>query len=233
QREEIDTDHYHGGMVAEASGALRPALYHCGLADAARRAGALVVEETPVDAITRGASGFMLRTSRGVVEAREVIVATNGYTGAVTPWLRRRLIPLASYIIATEPPPPETARRLIPRGRMTVDTNRALTYYRPPPDGTRALYAGRASSRRATAHAPDLYRRSVVSARRWQLLPSARLARTAARRVTVCGAHRVKRRRSSRVRRSAPPSVTRTVSLKAIPRAPVYMWKTIPGSSTH
>jgi glycine/D-amino acid oxidase-like deaminating enzyme len=61
--------------------------YHRGLADSARRAGALVAEETPVDAITRRAGGFTLRTPRGVVEAREVIVATNGYTGAVTPWL--------------------------------------------------------------------------------------------------------------------------------------------------
>lgn len=151
QREEIDTDHYHGGMVAEASGALHPALYHRGLADAARRAGAFVAEEAPVDAITRRAGGFTLRTSRGVLEAREVIVATNGYTGAVTPWLRRRLIPLGSYIIATEPLPPETARRLIPRGRMIVDTNRVLSYYRLSPDGTRVLYGGRASFCRATA----------------------------------------------------------------------------------
>ena len=159
QREEIDTDHYHGGMVAEASGALHPALYHRGLADAVRRAGALVAEETPVDAITRRAGGFTLRTSRGVVEAREVIVATNGYTGAVMPWLRRRLIPLGSYIIATEPLPPETARRLIPRGRMIVDTNRVLSYYRLSPDGTRVLYGGRASFRRATAReaAPCLH----------------------------------------------------------------------------
>jgi glycine/D-amino acid oxidase-like deaminating enzyme len=67
QREEIDTGHYHGGLVAEASGGLHPALYHRGLADAARRAGTLVAEETPVDAITRRAGGFMLRTSRGVV----------------------------------------------------------------------------------------------------------------------------------------------------------------------
>jgi hypothetical protein len=146
-------------MVAEASGALHPALYHCGLADAARRAGALLAEETPVDAITRRAGGFTLRTSRGVVEAREVIVATNGYTGTVTPWLRRRLIPLGSYIIATEPLPPETARRLIPRGRMIVDTNRVLSYYRLSPDGTRVLYGGRASFRRATAReaAPRLH----------------------------------------------------------------------------
>jgi len=159
QREEIETDHYHGGMVVEASGGLHPALYHRGLADAACRAGAVVAEETPVQVITRRAGGFTLRTARGVVEAREVLVATNGYTGPLTPWLRRRLIPLGSFIIATEPLPPETARRLIPRGRMIVDTNRVLSYYRLSPDGTRVLYGGRASFRRVTARqaAPRLH----------------------------------------------------------------------------
>ncbi|HXU90732.1 MAG TPA: FAD-binding oxidoreductase [Methylomirabilota bacterium] len=159
QREEIDTAYYYGGMVAEASGGLHPARYHRGLAEAVRRAGALIVEETPVDTIARRAGGFTLHTKRGVVEAREVIVATNGYTGAVTPWLRRRLIPLNSYIIATEPLPPETTRRLIPRDRMIVDSYRVLSYYRLSPDGTRVLYGGRASFRRATARqaAPDLH----------------------------------------------------------------------------
>jgi glycine/D-amino acid oxidase-like deaminating enzyme len=159
QREEIDTGYYHGGMVAEASGGLHPALYHQGLADAARRAGALVLEETPVEAIARRPNGFTLRTPRGDVEAREVVVATNGYTGPVTPWLRRRLVPLGSYIIATEPLPPETARRLIPRGRMIVDTYRVLSYYRLSPDGTRVLYGGRASFRRVSARqaAPTLH----------------------------------------------------------------------------
>jgi glycine/D-amino acid oxidase-like deaminating enzyme len=159
QREEIDTDHYYGGMVAEASGGLHPARYHRGLAEAARRAGALVVEETAVEAIARRSGGFTLRTPRGGVDAREVLVATNGYTRTVTSWLRRRLIPLNSYIIATEPLPPETTRRLIPRGRMIVDTNRVLSYYRLSPDGTRVLYGGRASFRRATARqaAPALH----------------------------------------------------------------------------
>lgn len=159
QREEIDTDYYYGGMVAAASGGLHPARYHRGLADAARRAGAVIVEETPVEAITHSAGGFAVRTARGVVQAREVVVATNGYTGTALSWLRRRLIPLNSYIIATEPLPPETTRRLIPRGRMIVDTYRVLSYYRLSPDGTRVLYGGRASFRRATARqaAPQLH----------------------------------------------------------------------------
>ena len=151
QREEIDTGYYFGGMVAEASGALHPALYHRGLAAAARRADAVVAEDAGVVAIAKRPGGFALTTTRGRVEAREVLVATNGYTGPVTPWLRRRLIPLGSYIIATEPLSPETVRRLVPRGRMIVDTNRVLSYYRPSPDGTRILYGGRVSFRQATA----------------------------------------------------------------------------------
>lgn len=152
QREEIATGHYFGGMVVEASGALHPALYHRGLAAAARLAGAAIAEEATVTAIARRpGGGFTLATARGGVDAREVLLATNGYTGPVTPWLRRRLIPLGSYIIATEPLPAETVRRLVPRGRMIVDTNRVLSYYRIAPDGPRILYGGRASFRRVTA----------------------------------------------------------------------------------
>src|SRR5262245_48136478 len=159
QREEIDTGHYHGGIVVEASGGLHPALYHRGLADAARRAGALVAEETAVEAIGGMPGAFALRTSRGEVRAREVVVATNGYTGPLQPWLRRRLIPLGSFIIATEPLPSEITRRLIPRARMIVDTNRVLSYYRLSPDGTRILYGGRASFRHVSAReaAPRLH----------------------------------------------------------------------------
>jgi glycine/D-amino acid oxidase-like deaminating enzyme len=160
QREEIDTRYYHGGLVVESSGALHPALYHRGLADAARRAGARIAEDTRVEAIARRPGGFALRTSRGAVEAREVIVATNGYTEAVTPWLRRRLIPLGSFMIATEPLPAGTVARLVPRGRMIVDTKRVLSYYRLSPDGSRILYGGRASFRQVSARqaAPTLHR---------------------------------------------------------------------------
>jgi glycine/D-amino acid oxidase-like deaminating enzyme len=112
-----------------------------------------------VTSIARRPGGFALATSRGPVQSREVMVATNGYTGAVTPWLRRRLIPLGSYMIATEPLPAETLRRLVPRGRMLVDTKRVLSYYRLSPDGTRILFGGRASFRRTTAReaAPRLH----------------------------------------------------------------------------
>jgi glycine/D-amino acid oxidase-like deaminating enzyme len=160
QREEVGSDYYFGGLTVEASGALHPALYHRGLAAAARRAGARVLEGARVERIARPGGGrAVLTTTAGEVRAEAVMAATNGYTGAVTPWLRRRLIPLGSYIIATEPLDPETARRLVPRGRMLVDTKRVLSYYRLSPDGTRVVFGGRASFRPASARevAPRLH----------------------------------------------------------------------------
>lgn len=160
QTQEIDTAYYHGGMVADATGSLHPGLYHQGLAEAARRAGALVVDGTRVATVERRPDGFTIATARGAVSAREVLVATNGYTDGAAPWLRRRLIPVASYIIATEPIAPELMRKLIPNGRMISDTNRVLHYYRPSPDGTRILFGGRASFRSVTPRqaAPILHR---------------------------------------------------------------------------
>ena len=160
QKEEIGTDYYYGGMVAAATGALHPGLYHQGLAKAARRAGAQVVDGTRVASVARAANGFTVNTARGAVAARAVLVATNGYTDGAAPWLRRRLIPVASYIIATEPLPPETMRKLNPNGRMFSDTNRVLHYFRPSPDGSRVLFGGRASFRGVTARtaAPTLHR---------------------------------------------------------------------------
>jgi glycine/D-amino acid oxidase-like deaminating enzyme len=160
QREQIDTDYYEGGMVADATGGLHPALYHQGLAAAARRAGAAVIDGTRVAGVERGSGGFTVRTARGAVQAREVLVATNGYTDKAAPWLRRRLIPVASYIIATEELPEVTIKRLIPNGRMLSDTNRVLHYYRKAPDSNRILFGGRASFRAVTAReaAPILHR---------------------------------------------------------------------------
>jgi glycine/D-amino acid oxidase-like deaminating enzyme len=80
------------------------------------------------------------------VRARDVIVATNGYTGTLTPWLRRRVIPIGSYIIATEPLDPEVMDRLFPTQKVVSDTRKVVYYYRPSPDRTRIVFGGRVTS---------------------------------------------------------------------------------------
>ena len=144
QREEIASDYYYGGMVVERSASLHPALYYKGLLDACRRRGVTLCAEAGVTGISRDGTGWRVQTVRGTVTAGEVVIATNGYTGRLTPALRRRVVPIASHIIATEPLPEDLARSLIPKGRTLSDTRRVLCYYRMSPDGRRMLFGGRA-----------------------------------------------------------------------------------------
>lgn len=164
QREFLGSDHYLGGMAAAATGSLHPGKYARGLAAAAERAGARLVDGVRVQGVKQEGSGFRLATDKGELRADAVLVATNGYSkdarGTAMPWLARRLVPLNSYIIATEELPPETIDRLFPGRRMISDSKRVLNYFRPSPDGKRVLWGGRASFRVATAEqsAPTLHR---------------------------------------------------------------------------
>jgi len=167
QREELGSDHYHGGLTAEATGSLHPGKYARGLADAAARAGATLVGGARVREIRRAGTGARIVTDKGETRAAAVLVATNGYTRApgrtaAMPWLARRLVPVASYIIATEKLGAARVRELFPNHRMIADTKRVLNYFRPSPDGERVLWGGRASFRAGGAPAeqaaPALYR---------------------------------------------------------------------------
>jgi glycine/D-amino acid oxidase-like deaminating enzyme len=147
-REEIGSDIYFGGMVDETSAGLNPARYVAGLALAARRAGACLHDHTRVTAIepeaANGARKFRVQTSRRTIAAREVILATGAYTTKATPTLRKKIIPIGSYIIATEVLPAGLARELSPRNRMIYDSKHFLHYYRLTPDN-RMLFGGRAA----------------------------------------------------------------------------------------
>ncbi|MCH7834953.1 MAG: FAD-binding oxidoreductase [Proteobacteria bacterium] len=144
-REEIGSDRFHGGVYYHNDGGLHPAKYHDGLLRAVRAAGAQVSPATRVTGLKRSPSGFQVSTSFGTVEAGQVAICTNGYTGTVTPWFRRRLLPIRSAMIATEPLAPELMQRLMPTQRMYGDSRRIMAYYRPSPDGCRILFGGRAA----------------------------------------------------------------------------------------
>ena len=140
--EVIGSSVYHGGLIDPETGSLHPAKYFWGLAAAARRVGARLLEQTAVRSIRRAPGGFALDTARGQLRAREVIVATNGYSGPVHGELRRRVIPLSSYLIATAPLKESLAAELIPRSRMVSDTKNLLYYFRLSTD-RRLLFGGR------------------------------------------------------------------------------------------
>lgn len=146
QHRELGTDLYHGGLVYPQHAAVDPARYHRGLLDAAISSGARVIGNCEVLAIERQLGGFEVRTSRGIVRAGDVVVATNGYTGGASPWMQRRVIPIGSYIIATEPLPETLVDQLFPTDRIASDTCKVVYYYRASPDRRRILFGGRVSA---------------------------------------------------------------------------------------
>lgn len=145
QGAEIGSDAYHGGVVYERHALLDPGRYHLGLLERVRAAGARIAAHCPVEGLHREADGFEVHTARGRLRAREVVLATNGYTGPLSPWQRRRVIPIGSYVIATEPLPEGAAERLMPRDRAYSDTRKIVYYYRLSPDRRRILFGGRVS----------------------------------------------------------------------------------------
>jgi len=147
-KDEIGSTVYYGGMVDEISAGCNPARYVAGLARAAMKAGAQVFEHTRVNSIGResrnGDTGWNISTSRGPLWAHEVFVGTSGYTSQATPALRKKVIPIGSFIITTEVLPEALARELSPRHRMIYDSKNYLYYYRLTPD-RRMLFGGRAA----------------------------------------------------------------------------------------
>ncbi|HLZ11735.1 MAG TPA: FAD-binding oxidoreductase [Candidatus Acidoferrum sp.] len=145
---EIGSTIYFGGLVDEVSAGANPARYVAGLANAAMRAGADIHEQTRVEKIeaaaNNGAAGWKVSTTRGPLWARDVLVATSGYTGDSTPSLRRKLIPIGSYIIVTEVLPSALAAEVSPRNRMIYNSLYYTHYYRLTPD-RRMLFGGRAA----------------------------------------------------------------------------------------
>ena len=140
--DEIGSTEYFGGLRDARAAGVQPARYAYGLAVAAARAGAQLVEHAAVRSIRRQQGRYELVTAQGVVSAREVLLATNGYTSNLIPTARRGIFTGGSYIITTEPLSPELQAAVSPRGRMFYDSKHFLNYFRVTPDG-RMLFGGR------------------------------------------------------------------------------------------
>ncbi len=145
QASEIDSDFYHGGLIFGNHCSIDPAKYHQGLLKAATDNGVRVVSLCQAVNIERTTNKFRVTTDKGVIDAKKVVVATSGYTEKVTRWQRRRLIPIGSYMLATEQLATARVSKLLPKDRVYSDTRKLVVYYRRSPDGTRILFGGRVS----------------------------------------------------------------------------------------
>ena len=145
QSAEIDSPLYHGGVVLPRHASVDPGAYHKGLLALATDAGATVIGHCRATGVSGSAGNLTVHTARGDIKANNVVVATNGYTEKPTPWHQRRVIPIGSYIIATEPLEPALIERLIPKERVISDTRKLVVYYRTCPERKRILFGGRVS----------------------------------------------------------------------------------------
>lgn len=144
----VASDRYVGGLRHEGSGHLHPLNYTLGLARAARAAAVTIHEDTPALALERAAPYHRVRCARGHVDARYVVLAGNAYLGQLAPALARKIIPVATYVIATEPLGDARAAETMPADAAISDCNSALDYFRLTRD-RRCCGAARRAARRA------------------------------------------------------------------------------------
>lgn len=162
---EIGSQVYHGALVDEVSGGLNPAQFVAGLARAAEKAGAALHARARVNRLERRGTRFLIETERGTLEAESVFVATAGYTGNFVPRLQRKIIPIGSFIIATERLPDELARELSPKNRMIFDYKHYLNYFRLWDN--RMIFGGRAAffpeTNNTIARSAEILRREMTT----------------------------------------------------------------------
>jgi gamma-glutamylputrescine oxidase len=152
----VASPRYHSGLYDPRSGHLHPLKYSLGLARAAASVGVRIFEDSAVTRMVPAASASArttLQTPGGEVRASHVLLAGNVYLQDVAPVLESRIMPVGTYIVASEALSPELALSLVPSKAAVCDTNFVLDYFRPTRDH-RMLYGGRVSY--STATPPNL-----------------------------------------------------------------------------
>jgi len=133
-----------GALLVANTSTVHPAMYHRGLRAAVEAGGATIVGDCALENLTRTADNIEVMTSRGAIRTNNVVVATNGYTGGVTPWFRRRIVKSTAFMAACEPRDASLLKSLVPGQRPCVDYSRNMfNYWRlAPDDSNRLLFGG-------------------------------------------------------------------------------------------
>ena len=143
QRTEIGSDVFFGGSVLPGDASLHPALYHAGLMQRIEERGGHILGHAAALGISSEPGGYVVKTPRGDISCRNVLIATNGYTDGLVPELGRRILPIGSGLIATDEIPEATFSRLLPKNRVYGNSNRVFYYFRAAPGERRIIWGGR------------------------------------------------------------------------------------------
>jgi glycine/D-amino acid oxidase-like deaminating enzyme len=143
-RDEVGSDAFYGGLIQATSAQLHPGKFGVGLAEAASRSGARIYESAAVTGLERLSRGaYRITSTRGTVEAAQVLLATGATSVGPFGWFRRRMAPVGSFIVVTEPLERALLDRLLPTRRCYVTSKNIGNYFRATPEN-RLLFGGRA-----------------------------------------------------------------------------------------
>ena len=158
QHTELGSDLYHGGLVNHAFSSVQPAKYHNALINEALSLGVTIIPNCEAQSHHRHDQQFEVLTARGKVIAKRLLITTNGYSGSFSKWIHKRIIPIGTYMLATEELSANLQQTLIPNSRHVVDTKKIVVYFRNSPDGKRLIFGGRAAlaEKEASRCLPDL-----------------------------------------------------------------------------
>ena len=134
---------YHAAVYDRFSGHIHPLKYALGLAKACAAAGVKIFENSHVASLQQGERP-RVRTAKGNVRCRFVVLATNVFCGDLVPKLDPHIMPVGGTVFATEPLDKKLADSLIRHRAAVCDSNFLLDYYRVTPDN-RVLWGGRST----------------------------------------------------------------------------------------
>ncbi len=157
---------FHGAMLSKKSAMMHMGRYVAGLAEAARRRGAVIVEGAAVTERSQAGGRHVLKTTKGTVTADQVMIATGAYTTANFSYFRRRIMAVGSFIVATRPLTDAEVASAMPGNRTCVNTMNIGNYWRLSPDN-RLIFGGRArfsatSDQRSDARSGAILRESLA-----------------------------------------------------------------------
>ncbi|SCK28409.1 FAD-binding oxidoreductase [Vogesella sp. LIG4] len=137
----IGSKRYLAALYDPEAGHLNPLKLAQGLAQAIEQAGGRIFEQSRVLNYAQTPAGYSVRTERGEVLADVLVLACNSYIDRLDGELSRRILPVGTYQVATEPLDPALARSLLPQNSCVIDNQFVPDYFRLTPDN-RLLFGG-------------------------------------------------------------------------------------------
>lgn len=158
----INSERYQAALLDKQGGHLHPLKYVLGLARSAEAMGVRIFENSKALAYQSDIDGVTVRTTQGTIRASKLVLACNAYIDKLDRRLQSRILPVGTYMIATEPLGDTMARQLLPTGHAVSDNQFVLDYFRLSQDH-RLLFGGKCSyTGRTPIHLTEALRHDML-----------------------------------------------------------------------